>query len=715
MEGSSEMAGSTVSRPSAREAIDLLLRPKSIAFVGASSDATKQSGQPVRNVLAAGYGGKVYAVNRRGEPVDMVPTCRTIAEIPEPVDIGFVTVPAAQCAGAIEALGARGARAAVIAVGGFAETGSETGTRLSRQIEASARESGVRLVGPVCNGLYSTSARLALGYNAIHQRALQPGSVAFVSHSGALAGTFVTLLEAAGSGISAYISAGSEVDLGLADFIDYFAGDDQTRVIGLLLDHVGDGAKFLAAVRSARRAGKSVVALKLGDTALGRAATLAHSSHLAGERSIYEAVFEAEGIRSVPSVECLAITCALLAQGRYRSSGGVMGTSSSGGGAIMLADLLTREGICVPALSAQTLVDIGGRLRFDAARIMNPFDLGLGGRQYYHANVASLARDPAAAVLIAFGTPVPQLQSAEQHAHFAIATVDAARENPDLPVLYLSPAPLFDDEKRILREGNVPVCGSTLDAVAIAKALMPVAPAGDAEAFAIAGGAFASAHRGALSEHRSKSLLRSHSMPFPQEILARELDAVLEAAERVGYPLVLKASGDGIWHKSEHKLVELAIDSPAALRAAWERLEQRVVQIPGVALEGYLLAPYIDDGIEAFVGFIRDPEFGPVAVIGPGGVQAELYGQAAMCHLPLPLTPAKVSKAVEMSALGKLAGGYRGGARVDVEAFVRLVVEAARIVVALGPGLKELDLNPVRIRTAGQGAWPLDALCVFDD
>jgi acyl-CoA synthetase (NDP forming) len=204
-------------------------------------------------------------------------------------------------------------------------------------------------------------------------------------------------------------------------------------------------------------------------------------------------------------------------------------------------------------------------------------------------------------------------------------------------------------------------------------------------------------------------------MAFPQELLAREEAAVIDAAERLGYPLVLKASGDGIWHKSEHGLVELAIDTPAALRAARARLEQRLAHMPGVTPEGYLIAPYIDDGIEAFLGFTRDPEFGPVAVIGPGGVQAELYGQAAMLHLPLPLTPAKVARAVETSTLGKLARGYRGAAPADVDAFVRLVVEAARIVAELGPRLKELDLNPVRIRTAGQGAWPLDALCVFDD
>ncbi|MGH8662876.1 MAG: acetate--CoA ligase family protein, partial [Burkholderiales bacterium] len=170
------------------------------------------------------------------------------------------------------------------------------------------------------------------------------------------------------------------------------------------------------------------------------------------------------------------------------------------------------------------------------------------------------------------------------------------------------------------------------------------------------------------------------------------------------------------WHKSERKLVELAIETQAALRAAWGRLEQRVAQLPGVvALEGYLVAPYIADGIEALLGFTRDPEFGPVAVIGPGGVQAELYGQSAMRHLPLPLTPARVATAVERSVLGKLVRGYRGEAPADVDAFIRLAVETGRIVADLGPGLKELDLNPVRVRPVGQGAWALDALCVFDE
>src|SRR5262249_36276463 len=156
-----------------------------------------------------------------------------------------------------------------------------------------------------------------------------------------------------------------------------------------------------------------------------------------------------------------------------------------------------------------------------------------------------------------------------------------------------------------------------------------------------------------------------------------------------------------IWHKSEHKLVELAMASAKALREAWQRLEQRVQQLPGVTLEGYLVAPYIDDGIEAFLGFTRDPESGPIAVMGPGGVRAELYGSAAMRRLPLPLTAANVEKALEKSALGRLVRGYRGDRPGDLDSFVQLVVTAGKIVAELGPALKELDLNPISIRRAG--------------
>lgn len=694
-------------------AIETLFAPRSIVFVGASADATKQSGQPVRNVAAAGYSGVLCAVNRRGEPIGATPTYTSIDALPEAMDVAFVTLPAEQCALTVRQLGAKGVKVAVLAVGGFAETGSATGQRLADEVRTASQEAGVRLVGPVCNGLYDTRRRLALGYNAVHQREVRAGNVALISHSGALAGPFVSLVEAAGAGISAFVSAGSEIDIGLSDFIEYFSTDEHTKVIAVIVDHVGDGSTFVAAVRSARRAGKEVVALKLGNTALGRAATLAHSSHLAGARHVYEAVFRAEGVRSVPSIEALALTCALLSSGRSRTAGGIVGTSSSGGGAIILADLLTQQGIPVPKLAERTLQEMGNRLRFDAARIMNPFDLGLGGRQHYVANVATLADDPSTAMLLVFGTPVPQMQTAAQHAQLAMAAVNTAQTNPDLPVLYLTPAPLFDDERNILEAGGIPVTRSTLDAVAVSKAMLPIEPVAHHNREDLVSAADAGSRSGNLSEYQSKVLLRSFGMPFPDEMLVRSDDEAVAAATRLGYPVVLKASGAGIAHKSERRLVELALRDEAELRAAWMRLMGRLANIADAGFEGCLVAPYIEDGIETIVGFTRDPEFGLICVVGPGGVLAELFGAEGMCHLTLPMTRAGLGRAIDANPLGKLLAGYRGGETCDFDAFIDFVLDAGRIAAILGPRLLALDLNPVKVRTRDRGACALDSVCVF--
>ena len=693
--------------------IKVLMTPRSIAFVGASADLEKQSGQPLRNTLAAGYKGKVFAVNRRGVTIGDIQSYPSALDIPESVDIGFVTVPASECAQAVRELGLKGAKVAVVAVGGFAETGSEQGRRFAEELRAASVSSGVRLVGPICNGLYNTSNGLALGYNAIHQRTLEAGRVAFISHSGALASPFIMRVEQAGAGLSSYVSAGCELDLGLADFISYFAADPQTNVIALILDHVGNGDHFLAAVRQARRAGKQIVALKLGNTALGREATLAHSSNLSGQRHVYEAVFANEGIRLVPTVESLALTCAILSAGRHRVSGGAVATSTSGGGAIVMADLFSEQQVPVAKLAPQTVAEISSRFRFDAAHIMNPYDLGLGGRQHYIANVASLANDPSAGVLVVFGTPVPQLPDPDLHTQLAKATVDVAEAHPDLPIIYLSPAPLFNDERRILEQGKIPVCGSALDVVAVAKALMPIVPVPEHRASHAGRRLLTHDLSGPLSEHRSKMLLRSFAIPVAAEKLVHAIDEACDAAEEIGFPVVLKASGHGIWHKSENQLVELDIKNRDALYEAWLRLRQRVARLQGIKLDGFLVGKFLAGGIEAIVGVSRDPEFGPIAVVGPGGVLAELFGSAGMRHLALPLTADKVVHALKDTPLGRLSAGYRGSEPLDLDAFAALVAAAAAMAVELGDEFQELDLNPVKILPAGKGAWAVDALCVL--
>lgn len=513
--------------------------------------------------------------------------------------------------------------------------------------------------------------------------------------------------------MSCYVSAGSEIDLGLSDFISYFAEDPQTNVIALILDHVGNGNKFLTAVRQARRAGKQIVALKLGNTALGREATLAHSSNLSGQKHVYETVFAKEGIRSVPTVESLALTCAILSAGRHRNHGAVMATSSSGGGAIIMADLFSEQQLPVAALAPQTVSEISGRFRFDAAHIMNPYDLGLGGRKHYIANVGSLAQDPSAAVLIVFGTPVPQMDMPDKHTQLAKATVAAAQAHPDLPVIYLSPAPLFNDERSVLEHGKIPVCASALDVVAVARALLPIAPVREERPLSARRKESTHGLSGPLSEYRSKVLLRSFAIPVATEKLVHTVEEALEAATAIGFPVVLKASGHGIWHKSENQLIELGIENREALRDAWQHLRQRVDGLQGILLDGFLVGTFLQEGIEAIVGFSRDPEFGPIAVIGSGGVLAELFGSAGMRHLALPLTAEQVVHALKISPLGKLIAGYRGSAPLDLDAFASLVSAASAMVEELGDAFEELDLNPIKILPQGKGAWAVDALCVL--
>ncbi|WP_201840003.1 acetate--CoA ligase family protein [Microvirga zambiensis] len=696
---------------SAIDAIEALMEPSTIAFVGASADPEKSSGQPIRNVSKVGYSGQIIAVNRRGEAVGDAPVYRSVAEIPGEIDVAFVTIPAAQCPQVVDEVAAKGAKVAVMAVGGFAELGTEAGRKLSHELLAASRRTGVRIVGPVCNGTYSTPNSLALGYNAIHGRRLKPGSVALVSHSGALVAPFVSMLEASGCGLSRYVSAGSELDLGLSDFIRYLAGDPETSVIALILDHVGDGRAFLDAVGEARRAGKQIVALKLGNSALGSEATLAHSSHLSGKRQVYDAVFAASGIRSAPTVECMALTCALISKGRVRGRGGVVASSTSGGGAIILADLLSdAAGIEVPRLADETVSTISGQLRFGAAQILNPFDLGLGGRDHYIANVAALAADPSAAVLVVFGTP---MSTPAKRAQLADAVVGATRAQPDLPVIYLSPAPLFDDERLILESNGVPICSSTLDAVAVARAMMPVeTPADEAKVSSHAGPI--AVPEGTQSEYRSKRLLSEMGLNFPSEHLVSTLAEARAAAAEIGYPVVFKASGHGIWHKSELGLVEVALGNQEELSAAWERLQARLANLSGIELDGFLVGSFVAGGVEAIVGFTRDAEFGPVAILGPGGAMAELFGPAAVRHLILPVTREAVARAIDSGPLGSLVEGFRGGPPLDREAFEQFVVDAAGAVERFGDAIQELDLNPVKILPRGGGVWPLDALCVFE-
>lgn len=422
-------------RLSTADAVARLLHPRAVALVGASNDEQKVSGQPLRNLLKAGYRGAVYPVNRRGGYIGGVAAATEIKDLPPDVDVALVMVPARACPGVVRELGAAGVPVAVIAVSGFAEMGTGEGERLQAELTRAAVESGVRLVGPNCNGVYETRVPLPLGYNHIHSQVLRTGSVGLVSHSGAMLGGYVPLLESYRVGLSVFVSCGNEVDLELTDYLEHLVDDPATDVIALILDGVGDRPAFQRSLRRARIAGKPVVALKLGNTRSGTTATQAHSSRMAGAQAAYEAVFAAEGVVSVPSLETLAVASSMLAAGRTPRQPGVVGFSTSGAGGILVADILGAEGLPMTDLSEQTAATMAPLAGF--ARVMNPFDIGAAGPDSIEANLRALADDPGTGALLFYLTPAPTERWRQALAAGVAAT---ARDHPELPILVVSPA-----------------------------------------------------------------------------------------------------------------------------------------------------------------------------------------------------------------------------------------------------------------------------------
>lgn len=696
------------------EAIEVLMNPKKVVFVGASSSPEKTSGLAVRNLINSDYGGEMYAVNQNGGDILGHQAYLSVNDLPQGIDLAFITIPAKLTPQTIFDLGAKNVQVAIVAVAGYAELGDENGKNLQKALTIAGKEAGVRIVGPVCNGIYNTHNCLALGYNAAHSKKLRAGSIGLVSHSGALLGPLVSAIEGCGIGLSKFFSCGSEVDMCMSDYMEYLVDDPVTNVIALVVDRVGDGKRFRAVLQKAKAAGKPVVALKLGDSAIGRKATLAHSSHLAGAKEAYEAVLRTEGTMRVFTLESLATVCTILATGRRAKNGGITACSTSGGGAIMLADRMSEQQMQLTQLTPETIAKIGEGLRFDAASIMNPFDLGLGGRNNYQANVEWLGRDPGTGVLICYGTP---MQTAAKRIQMAEAFTNVAKVLPDLPVIILFPGNLELEEKEIYNNSQVPLVTSVFEAISVANALVtshreykidedaniPNVQAEDR---------FGEMDQGGCSEYESKQFLVDYGVKLPPEEFVHSCQDAIKAAARIGYPVVLKACGRRISHKSDFKLLEVNLQNEDALVQGYARIENRIANLPEIDAEGFLVTKMLKNGTEVIFGVSRDDEFGHIAILGPGGILAELIGKNAMARAPLPLTRQMIEEMIDMTVLSKLLTGYRGEAAGDRKALVNQVYHAAQAVTQLGKEVAALDINPILVQKENEGAWPLDALLV---
>jgi acetate---CoA ligase (ADP-forming) len=659
--------------------------PHSLVVIGASRRRGSIGGELFRNVLAADFQGAAYPVNREGEAVGGVRGYRSVEELPEPVDLAVICLPAQHVLAAAEAALEHGIKALCVISSGFAEVGSEGAERQERLV-ALVRAHGGRLVGPNCLGI----AIPPLGLNATFgPRPLPPGPIAFSSQSGALG---LALLEKAAErrlGFSAFVSVGNKADVSSNDLLEWWEDDDATELVLLYLESFGNPGKFnRLARRVARR--KPILALKAGTTGAGARAASSHTAALAGSDAAVEALFRQAGVLRARTLEELVDAASLLSSQPLPQGPRVGVLTNAGGLGILCADACEAAGLELPELSDETRSTLAEVVPADAS-LANPVDmLGSATAETYAAAIPPLLADKRLDALIVLFVP-PVVAGADEVADAIRETV--AQVRPDKPVVAVvisaggTPATLLEPGSPV---ASFPYPESAARALGLAAARSEWLrrPAGSAPSL---GGIDRQAARRIvedalasggdwLAPDCTRALLEAYGVPLVPERLAESGEEAVAAAREIGFPVVVKTAAAGA-HKTESGGVALDLRDEEQVLAAVERI--------GAPL---IVQSYVSGGAELLAGAVQDPVFGPLVAFGPGGVLAELIGDATFRLAPLDDVEAR--ELVHEGKAGRLVSGFRGAPAADDAALVDLVLRLAALAEDL-PEVSELDLNPV--------------------
>ena len=673
--------------------LDFLFRPKHVAVIGASRTPGKLGHSVLKNLINAGYTGRISAINPAGADVEGQRGFKSISDVGQAVDCAFLAIPAASIPEAVRECAQARVRVAILGAAGFAELGTADGIDRQKAVAETARAAGMRLVGPNTNGILSTVDRLSLGYNASHGVRHAPGSVSIVSHSGALMDGIARRLYRAGGGLSRFVAAGNEADLNMLDYVEYLLDDESTKVIGLVIEALSDGGRFL---RLCRNAGKPVVALKIGRSALGAEATLAHSSRLAGSARAYEALFREAGVATVPTVEALAGGCALLAAKARSQDKRIVCFTTSGAGGAILADFAAERGM--PLAGRKGSWEDAVHAEFSALKTLgplrNPIDMGsVGGGDWSLTPTLFeiLERNGLRGPVVAYThmAPVPGMDET-----LADELIARNRRCP-APVMVLSPGGLSSELEARYAAGGIHVCHDTAAAFD-SLACWYQAPASEESDATGAGNNIALEKKtGFLDEHESAQLLRQAGIAMVRSERVTFLDEAKAAAAALGYPVVLKGLAPGVAHKNEYGLVAVGLRDAVDLEREFTRMNG--------AVEGdlaFLVQPMVRAKAELIAGVTHEKALGHFLVFGLGGVHTEVLDTVTL--LPIPTGPATLRARLAESPVGKLVANGKFAA----------ILESLQALVLAQPGIIDsIDLNPVL--ATDEECLAVDALIVL--
>jgi acetyltransferase len=697
--------------------LDSFFAPKSIALIGASRDKEKIPGRLLSMLRKNEYPGAIYPINPNYGDIDGLKCYKSISEIGAPIDLAVIIIPARAVVAALEECAAAGVRNAVIISSGFAEEGGDSAA-MQERIVAIARRTGMRISGPNAEGFMSEVQKVAATFSPTvdvkpaHVPLVATGKrIAVVAQSGGIGFAIKHRAKAIGVAISYCVSAGNECDLGAGEFLDYMVQDASTGVILLFIEGIRDVDKFLAAAKRAAELGKPVIVTKVGRSGAGERAAASHTASMAGWSAAYDAVFAKYGFIVSNDLDEAVTIAAVLASNPLPRGDRVAVLTVSGGGGIWGADTVSMQGLQVPELSAGIQEQIKQWMpSYGSAK--NPVDVtaqgvSMGGLQKSIELFDQSGEVDATLVVLSL--------SSDTRMWFKEAELKPLISAQHKPVVFYSYTLPSDFARRELaKSGVVVLSGLTHVGVALKRLveyskfrLPPEADAADL------GPRDLSAHLKAptLSEADSKALLREAGIALPDEVLVAERDALDAAIARVGFPLVMKIQSPDIAHKSEVGGVRVGIAAKGEAFSAYrELLENAGKHRPNAAIQGVLVSPMARKGVEIIIGTLLDKTFGPMVMVGLGGITTELFRDVVYRPAPVGLAEAETMLSELKAAL--LLRGFRGAPKADVAALSKLISEVSALAAGLRGQVSEIELNPVLVHGEGNGVTIVDALVV---
>ncbi len=683
-----------------------LFTPRTVALVGASADASKLASRPQRVLRRHGFSGRIIPVNPGRSEIGGEKAYPDLRAVPEPIDHAFVMVPAAAVPEVVAACCEVKIPAVTIFTAGFAEIGDE-GRRRQEEMVAAVRRAGVRLLGPNCLGVVNVTGRITLSANAVLEREeLRPGALSVVSQSGSMLGAIITRAQERGFGFSKLVSVGNECDLAVGELVDLLVDDPDTRAILLFLEAFRDAERLGRAARRAFAAGKLVIAYRLGRSAVGRAVATSHTGAITGPDDLANAFFQAHGIMRVEVFEALFELPQLVLGHRPPAGRRAAVLTVTGGTAAMVVDRLGMYGVEVVRPTPRVIENLAAKGIAISDAPLTDLPMGRAEGGVYTAIVDELLASEHCDAVVAV-----QGSTASYYPESVRERVLTAKLGSKPLAVFLGPK--ADEALRLLQEGGVAgfrtpeACADAVNAYLNWRAPAPGEPCAvgdlaDAEALAAASTGLRLNEREACALFAALGIARAESR------------VVTESAQTVdiGFPVAVKLLSPDIPHKSDAGMVELNVESEGNLRSAVQRMLNRARErFPQARVDGVLVQRMQRGLTEVIVGYRRDPEVGPVVLLGMGGVMAEL--KRSYCVRLAPVSLAVATAMIEEVRELAILRGFRNLPRGDCAALARAIRAMSLLACVQGRVVSEAEINPLIVKGEGSGVVAVDGLVVF--